>query len=402
VRETHISSFRVPFFGDLFFLGFRDEGKALKKMVKGCAYAGVEGCGVQQPVYNTPGQTKGLYCEEHSLLFPEMVNVVSKPRWSKMVKGCAYAGVEGCGKQPKFNTPGQINGLYCKTHSLRFPGMVNVVSRKCAHEGPGGCRRIPVYNTPGQTKGLYCEEHSLLFPGMVNVASKLCAHEGCGTQPVFNAPGQTRGLYCKTHSLPGMVNVVANLKVCAYEGPGGCVVQNPNFNAPGQTKGLYCKEHKHAGMVSVTKTKGLYKRAAMVARVRAVELSGNHLAQARAAARLSALEDREKMRKDFANSDRVRDQLRSPGIRVEDSAFTWTSPEGRSGTYGARPPAGYQPAYGQQQQWPGYGHPQYGAAYGQQQHGYYQQQPQGYDYSAYAQQQQKQQQAYYGAYGAYG
>ena len=133
----------------------------------------------------------------------------------------------------------------------------------------------------------------------------------------------------------------------------------------------------------------------------------------------AALEDREKMRKskDFANSDRVRDQLRSLGIRVEDSAFTWTSPDGRSGTYGAGPPAGYQPAYGQQQQqqqWAGYGHgaaqqyaqqqyPQYGAAYGQQQHGYYQQQPQGYDYSAYAQQQQQQQQqAYYGAYGAHG
>jgi hypothetical protein len=133
----------------------------------------------------------------------------------------------------------------------------------------------------------------------------------------------------------------------------------------------------------------------------------------------AALEDREKMRKakDFANSDRVRDQLRSLGVRVEDSAFTWTAPDGRSGTYGAGPPAGYQPPYGQQQ-WPGYGHgaaqqyaqqqyPQYGAAYGQQQQqqGYYQQQP-GYDYNAYAhqqqQQQQQQQQAYYGGYGAHG
>lgn len=167
-------------------------------------------------------KTRGLFCKTHKL--PEIVTLTTNP--PRPYRGCAYEGVEGCGvQQPVYNTPGQTKGLYCKRHSLRFPGMVDVVSKKCAYEG---CGKQPSFNTPGQTNGLYCEMHSL--PGMVNVKGKGCAHKTCNVvHPVFNTPDQRRGLYCEIHKKPGMANVMSALyckkSICKEHQPPGLNVK---------------------------------------------------------------------------------------------------------------------------------------------------------------------------------
>ena len=112
---------------------------------------------------------------------------------------CIHAG---CKKQPVFNTDGETKGLYCSAHKL--DGMVDVKSPTCIHEG---CKTRPVFNTEGEAKGLYCSAHKL--DGMVDVKNPTCIYEGCKKQPTFNIKGNTNGLYCSTHKLDGMVNVIS-------------------------------------------------------------------------------------------------------------------------------------------------------------------------------------------------
>ena len=85
---------------------------------------------------------------------------------------CIY---EGCKVRPVYNTAGETKGLYCATHKLE--GMVDIKNKTCIHEG---CKILPVYNTAGESKALYCTAHKLA--GMVNVKNKTCKSEWCFTQ----------------------------------------------------------------------------------------------------------------------------------------------------------------------------------------------------------------------------
>jgi hypothetical protein len=148
---------------------------------------------------------------------------------------CIHAG---CKKQPVFNTEGATKALYCSAHKL--DGMVNVKSPMCIHEG---CKIRPYYNTEGATKALYCSAHKL--NGMVNVISPTCIHAGCKIRPVYNNEGDTKALYCSAHKLDGMVDVIS--PTCIHA---GCK-KKPAFNTEGEMKVLYCSAHKLDGMVNV-------------------------------------------------------------------------------------------------------------------------------------------------------
>jgi hypothetical protein len=75
--------------------------------------------------------------------------------------------------------------------------------RKCVHEG---CTTIPSYNTPGEKQALYCKSHA--SDDMINVLDRRCVHEGCTTQPSYNTPGEKQALYCKSHASDDMINVL--------------------------------------------------------------------------------------------------------------------------------------------------------------------------------------------------
>ncbi len=192
----------------------------MKHVKHACAH---DECSIH-PSFNTPGETKGLYCKTHK--GPEMVNVIAKM--------CMY---DGCGWHGKYNFPGETKGLYCKTH--KDPRMVDLVSTFCAHDG---CERRPIYNTPGKTS-LYCKRHK--SDEMVDIVHKLCAYDGCVTMPSYNTPGQKRPLYCLEHKDHRMVDV--KNKRCAHDGCGYI----SSYNAPGQKRPLYCKTHKDPLMVRV-------------------------------------------------------------------------------------------------------------------------------------------------------
>ena len=153
-----------------------------------------------------------------------------------MPSRCKFKG--GCKKRAIYNTPGESKLLYCKYHKI--DGMVNVKHKKCKSEG---CDKIPNFNIPGASKGLYCKEHKK--DDMIDVVSKRCIVEGCNKYPIYNEPEETKGLYCKEHKTEGMIVVIH--KRCIVE---GCD-KRPNFNTPGEKSGLYCLEHRENGMIDV-------------------------------------------------------------------------------------------------------------------------------------------------------
>jgi len=179
-----------------------------------------------RPSFNKPGETKGLYCKEHTK--NDMIYVTAKTCIEK-----------GCTTIPSFNKPGETKRLYCKKHAK--DGMIYITVKTCIEKG---CTTQPTFNKPGERKGLYCKEHAK--NGMRCVTVKTCIEKGCTTIPNFNKHGEIKGLYCKEHAKDGMICVT--VKPCIEK---GCIIQ-PNFNKPGETKGLYCKEHSKDGMINVT------------------------------------------------------------------------------------------------------------------------------------------------------
>ena len=171
------------------------------------------------PIFNNPGETKGLFCNAHKK--EGMVDVIHKT--------CL---TEGCKKRPVFNKEGETNALYCNAH--KKDGMVDVKHDTCLE-----CNKQPTFNKPGETKALYCNAHKK--EGMVDVKHDTCLE--CKKQPVFNKEGETKALYCNAHKKEGMVDV--KNKTCLE-----CKKQ-PVFNNPCETKALYCNAHKKEGMVNV-------------------------------------------------------------------------------------------------------------------------------------------------------
>ena len=153
-----------------------------------------------------------------------------------MPSRCKFKG--GCKKRAIYNTPGESKLLYCKYHKI--DGMVNVKHKKCKSEG---CDKIPNFNIPGASKGLYCKDHK--EAGMENVKNKRCEVQGCDKYPIYNEPGESKGLYCVDHKEAGMEDV--KHKKCESK---GCKIR-PYYNKPGEKSGLYCVDHKTDDMEDV-------------------------------------------------------------------------------------------------------------------------------------------------------
>ncbi len=60
-----------------------------------------------------------------------------------------------CSKIPNYNSPGETKKRFCNEHKLE--GMVDVKSKRCEHPD---CEIRPTYNLPGETKARFCAEHN--------------------------------------------------------------------------------------------------------------------------------------------------------------------------------------------------------------------------------------------------
>jgi len=122
-----------------------------------------------------------------------MVNVISKK--------CEH---HDCSKIPVYNSPGESKARFCNEHKLE--GMVDVKHKRCEHLG---CETRPNYNLPGETKARFCSEHKL--EGMEDIKNKKCEHPDCSKIPNYNLPGETKARFCAEHKLEGMVNVISKM-----------------------------------------------------------------------------------------------------------------------------------------------------------------------------------------------
>lgn len=157
--------------------------------------------------------------------------------------------VIGCKRTGNFNSPGQTKGIFCKEHATLFPGMINVQSKKCISCPPEKPKRA-LYGENGGTM-LYCKEHSP--PGLRDLNRPQCQFIGCTGNPHFNYPGETKPLYCGSHKLDGMVDTIK--RGCLGDNK-TCTVQ-PNYNWPGQIKAEYCHLHRQKDMIYLTRIKCL-------------------------------------------------------------------------------------------------------------------------------------------------
>ena len=109
---------------------------------------------------------------------------------------------EDCLIQPRFNNPGETVGIYCENH--KTPIMENVVDKECLFTD---CKSRPRYNFPTEAFSIYCKSHKL--DGMRNVYDIVCQESGCETIPVYNISGESKGIYCLTHKTQEMIDVVS-------------------------------------------------------------------------------------------------------------------------------------------------------------------------------------------------
>lgn len=180
------------------------------------------------PSYNYPTETKGIFCKKHSLQFPGMIDVASQV--------CEH---EGCRTRPSFGDPVERKRRYCAGH--KPSGAVDLISKKCSYEG---CNTQPNYNFIEYTEPVRCFSHK--HPDMINIMSQKCEHPGCNLRPSYNEPGESRAKFCASHSdRSTMVNVRA--RCC--EAP-GCLTQ-PVFNFPGETQRRFCARHAKNEMIDV-------------------------------------------------------------------------------------------------------------------------------------------------------
>ena len=79
--------------------------------------------------------------------------------------------------------------------------MVNIKSKKCLEEN---CNKQPNFNLPDKIGGLYCNEHKK--ENMINVTEKRqCKEENCNKRPSFNLPDKIIGIYCSKHKTNDMI-----------------------------------------------------------------------------------------------------------------------------------------------------------------------------------------------------
>jgi hypothetical protein len=103
-------------------------------------------------------------------------------------------------KHPVFNNPGETKGLYCADCAKTKTGMVNVKDPKCIK-----CQnKIPKFNKPGETKGLYCADCAKTKTGMVDVKNPKCQHELCKKHASYGIPCNAP-VRCAQHKEDGMI-----------------------------------------------------------------------------------------------------------------------------------------------------------------------------------------------------
>ena len=146
-----------------------------------------QNCKIKRPVFNLPGQKKGIYCQSHKR--NEMVNVLDKK--------CMHPD---CDKRPNYNLHNEKTPLYCVTH--KQDGMIDISHKRCIQSD---CDKISSYNNPGEKIALYCASHKL--DGMIDIKNKRCIQPDCDKRPVYNKAGEKTALYCATHAKNGMIDI---------------------------------------------------------------------------------------------------------------------------------------------------------------------------------------------------
>jgi hypothetical protein len=134
-----------------------------------------------------------------------------------------------CGKQPKFNVPGETRGICCS--KCKTDDMIDVANKRCP------CGNQPVFNVPGEKKGVCCSKCKT--DDMIDVVNKRCP---CGKQPNFNVLGEKKGICCVKCKTDDMIDVVGKRCPCGKQ---------PSFNVPGKTKGVCCMKCKTTEMIDV-------------------------------------------------------------------------------------------------------------------------------------------------------
>lgn len=155
--------------------------------------------------------------------------------------------VIGCKKTGNFNSPEQTTGIFCKEHASKFPGMIDVKSKKCIHCPPDKSKRA-LYGEPGGIM-LYCKAHS--NPTNIDLQRPRCQITGCIGNPRYNLPGNTKPVLCENHKPEGGIIVVkrgclGNSKMCT---------KSPEYNHPDQDKPKYCSDHRTHDMIYIPRTK---------------------------------------------------------------------------------------------------------------------------------------------------
>ncbi len=183
------------------------------------------------PYFNKPGELIGIYCKSHAN--KEMIKV----------KKCNICVYENCNKRSSFGFE-DGKALYCSIHKQE--NMIDICSKRCKFDG---CRRGPAFNVEGE-KPIYCSEHK--SDDMVNVKTKKCLFDGCKIEPTYGNPGE-KPQFCLAHKSSTMIN----LKSRQCEGS-NCTKQ-PVFNVSGEQFGKFCKTHKKDGMVDVVNDQCIHK-----------------------------------------------------------------------------------------------------------------------------------------------
>ena len=229
-----------------------------------------ENCKINRPVFNLPGQTKGLYCVAHKN--DVMVNVRAKKcmyfncntrpyynyihnkgplycvthKKDGMIdvtnKRCIYLN---CNIQSSYNYIGEKIPLYCVTH--KKDEMIDIKNKRCIHPD---CNTRPIYNNPVEKIALYCNLHKK--DGMIDIKSKRCINSDCNIRPTYNIPGEKIPLYCNLHKTNGMIDIKS--KRCIHD---KCIIR-ANFNNPGEKPALYCNLHKIDGMIDIEHKRCIY------------------------------------------------------------------------------------------------------------------------------------------------
>jgi hypothetical protein len=140
-------------------------------------------------------------------------------------KRCETAG---CGKQPSFNTEGNLVARFCATH--KTADMVDVKSKRCE---TAGCGKQPTYNIEGSLVARYCATHKTA--DMVDVMNRRCETAGCGKRPTYGSLGQLPS-HCATHKSKGMI-----LRPRAHCSSAGCAALGTH-----EAAGRFCDDHAPA------------------------------------------------------------------------------------------------------------------------------------------------------------